>query len=161
MHAAGRQGFPAQDGLSSAVPPEVVDRALARLAGASLLTFSVDGSSVSAHRLVMRVIREQLAAAGDLMAVCEAAAQLLDAQAVSLSRTWYEDRAAVRDLVEQITALHEPSAECPAGSGIARSMIPLRFRQPSAGPERGTGRGPAPSDWLSRGGPLGDGMSGG
>ena len=38
----------------------VVDRALARLAGGSLLTFSVDGSSVSAHRLVTRVIREQL-----------------------------------------------------------------------------------------------------
>ena len=45
-----------------ALAPEVADRALARLAGASLLTFSVDGSAVTAHRLVMRVIRENLAA---------------------------------------------------------------------------------------------------
>ena len=64
----------------------VVDRALARLAGASLLTFSVDGSSVSAHRLVTRVIREQLAAGNSLTAVCAAAAQLLDGLAESLSR---------------------------------------------------------------------------
>ena len=51
-------------GRLPALAPEVVDRVLARLAGASLLTFSVDGSGVSAHRLVMRVIRENLAASG-------------------------------------------------------------------------------------------------
>jgi hypothetical protein len=34
-----------------------VDRALGRLAGASLVAFSVDGMVASAHRLVMRVIR--------------------------------------------------------------------------------------------------------
>jgi flagellar basal body rod protein FlgC len=43
----------------------------------SLLTFSVDGSAVSAHRLVMRVIRENLAASGALTAVCEKASDLL------------------------------------------------------------------------------------
>ena len=72
--------------------PEVVDRALGRLAGASLLTFSVDGSSVSAHRLVTRVIREQLAAGNSLTAVCTAAAQLLDGLAESLGQTWHENR---------------------------------------------------------------------
>ena len=43
---------------------EAADRVLGRLAAASLVTFSVDGASVVAHRLVMRVIRENLAAAG-------------------------------------------------------------------------------------------------
>ena len=86
VHAAGRKGLPGRDGPLPALAPEVVDRVLARLAGASLLTFSLDGSSVSAHRLVMRVIRENLAAANALTAVCEAAAQLLDGLAASLRR---------------------------------------------------------------------------
>ena len=86
VQAAARQGVLGRDGQAGELSPEVVDRALARLAGASLLTFSVDGSSVSAHRLVMRVIREQLAAGNSLTAVCAAAAQLLDGLAESLSR---------------------------------------------------------------------------
>jgi hypothetical protein len=43
-----------------ALVPEVADRVLARLAGTSLLTFSLDGASVTAHRLAMRIIRENL-----------------------------------------------------------------------------------------------------
>ena len=43
--------------------------------------------AVTAHRLVMRVIRENLAASNALTAVCEAAAQLLDGLAESLSET--------------------------------------------------------------------------
>ncbi len=78
IHAAAREGFPGRDGAGSCpLAPEVADRALARLAGASLLTFSVDGSAVSAHRLVMRVIRENLAAdnalTGDMRGGCGAA----------------------------------------------------------------------------------------
>jgi hypothetical protein len=57
---------------------EVADRALARLAAESLLTFSVDGSAVTAHRLVMRVIREQAAARNTLTSTCTAAAGLLE-----------------------------------------------------------------------------------
>ena len=59
----------------------MVDRALARLAGASLLTFSVDGSAVAAHRLVMRVIREQAAARNALAGICASAAGLLEEMA--------------------------------------------------------------------------------
>ena len=70
VHAAGREGLAGRDGPVPALAPEVVDRVLARLAGASLLTFSLDGSAVSAHRLVMRVIRENLAASNALTAVC-------------------------------------------------------------------------------------------
>ena len=58
IHAASRQGLPGTDGAAAGLPPEAVDRVLGRLAGASLLTFSVDGASVTVHRLVMRVIRE-------------------------------------------------------------------------------------------------------
>jgi tetratricopeptide (TPR) repeat protein len=128
IHAAAGEGLPGRDGLLPALAPEVADRVLGRLAGASLLTFSVDGSAVSAHRLVMRVIRENLAAGNALTAVCEAAAGLLDGLAESLNQSWHEDRAAVRDLVEQIVALNESSANSPPGSDLQARMIRLRSR---------------------------------
>ena len=62
IHTAAGLGLPGRDQRLPALAPEAVDRVLARLAGASLLTFSLDGSAVTAHRLVMRVIRENLAA---------------------------------------------------------------------------------------------------
>ena len=127
IHAAAREGLADRDGPLPALAPEVADRVLARLAGASLLTFSVDGSAVSAHRLVMRVIRENLAAGGALTAVCQAAARLLKGLAASLSERWHEDRAVTRDLVEQILALDESAARCPPGSDLDRDMIRLRW----------------------------------
>jgi tetratricopeptide (TPR) repeat protein len=126
VHEAGRLGILDRNRRPRRLSPEVVDRALARLAGASLLTFSMDGSSVSVHRLVTRVIREQLVARNSLPVVCDAAAQLLDERAGSLSRTWYEDRAGVRDLVEQIMALYESSAWCSEDAKLMRRMIRLR-----------------------------------
>lgn len=63
IHEAGRQGVVDRGGHAGELSPEVLDEALGRLAGASMITFSVDGFRVSAHRLVMRVIREQMAAA--------------------------------------------------------------------------------------------------
>ena len=127
VHTAGRRGVLDRDGQFGELPPDVVDRALARLAGASLLTFSVDGSSVSAHRLVMRVIREQLTTGNSLLTVCAAVAQLLLGLAGRLSETWYQDRGAVRDLIEQIMALSEASAGCPADSTLIRRMLLLRW----------------------------------
>ncbi len=127
IHAAARAGLAGREGPVPALEPEVADRVLARLAGVSLLTFSVDGSAVSAHRLVMRVIRENLAADGALTAVCQAAARLLDGLAASLGERWHEDRAVTRDLVEQIMALDESAARCPPGSDLSRPMMRLRF----------------------------------
>ena len=127
IHAAAREGLADRDGPLPALAAEVADRVLARLAGASLLTFSVDGSAVSAHRLVMRVIRENLAAGGALTAVCQAAARLLDGLAASLAERWHQDRAVTRDLVEQILALDESAARCPPGSDLDRGMIRLRL----------------------------------
>jgi tetratricopeptide (TPR) repeat protein len=127
VHTAGRVGLPGRDQSLSGLAPEVIDEALARLAGASLLTFSLDGSSVSVHRLVMRVIRENLAVANALLAVCAAAAQLLDGMAGSLGETWYQDRAAARDLTEQIMALDESSAAYPDRGSLDHHMIRLRW----------------------------------
>jgi tetratricopeptide (TPR) repeat protein len=126
VYEAGRMGLPSRDKPLPGLAPETVDGTLARLAGVSLLTFSLDGSAVSAHRLVMRVIRENLAAGNALLAVCEAAAQLLDGIAESLREIWHQDRAATRDLVEQIMALDESSADCPNSGSLDRQMIRLR-----------------------------------
>ena len=122
IHAAGQRGVLGGDGRAA----DVVDRALGRLAGVSLLTFSVDGSAVTAHRLVMRVIREQLAARGALAGVCAAAAGLLDALAESLSQAWHADRATQRDLVEQIMALYGAAAACPGDGGLTSRLTRLR-----------------------------------
>jgi tetratricopeptide (TPR) repeat protein len=127
IHAAAREGLAAREGPVPALALEAADGVLARLAGVSLLTFSVEGSSVSAHRLVMRVIRENLAAGGALTAVCRAAAGLLDGLAASLAERWHQDRAVTRDLVEQILALDESAARCPPGSDLDRAMIQLRL----------------------------------
>jgi hypothetical protein len=98
VYEAARLGVLARDGQAGELPAEVVDRALARLAGVSLLTFSVDSSSVSVHRLVMRVISEQLAAGDSLTTICLAAAELLDRMAASIRENWHQDRPAVREL---------------------------------------------------------------
>ena len=86
--------------------PILVDGALAQLADASLLTFSGDGSSVSAHRLVMRVVRELRAQQGSLLAAGAAAARTLRAMSDSLGHPWQAPGAA-RDLIQQVMALNE------------------------------------------------------
>ncbi len=128
LHAAGQVGALAGPEQPGAVPPEVVDEALGRLAGSSLLTFSVDGGTVTAHRLVMRVIRERLARQGQLTAACQAAAAALEARAESLRGAW-EDRPARRDLVEQIMAVQEHAASAPgeADSDLTQAILRLRW----------------------------------
>ena len=126
VHAAGEQGLTGRGGPLGALAPEVADRVLARLAGTSLLTFSLDGSAVTAHRLVMRVIRENLAADGALTGMCESAARLLNWLAESRWDNWHEDRAATREVVEQITALDESAARRPPGGDLDRRMLRLQ-----------------------------------
>jgi hypothetical protein len=86
LHAAGQAGVLAAGRLRRAakVSASVVDGALAQLAERSLLTFSLDGQAVTAHRLVLRVIREGLARQGRLTAVYRAAASVLDTRAGGL-----------------------------------------------------------------------------
>jgi hypothetical protein len=128
LHAAGQAGALKRGRIRRVkVGPEVVDEAVGRLAGSSLLTFSVDGGTVTAHRLVMRVIRERLARQGRLAATCQAAATVLQARAGALEQAW-QDRPARRDLVEQILALYEHVAACPGedGSDLTRAVLALR-----------------------------------
>jgi len=127
VHAAAAAGMTGRDGPLPALGAEAADALLGRLAGASLLTFSVDGTVVTVHRLVMRVIRDYLAAYGALPGVCEAAAGLLDARAGSLWPRRHADRAAARDLAEQLLALAGSAAACPPGTSLDTAMIRARL----------------------------------
>jgi tetratricopeptide (TPR) repeat protein len=125
LHAAGQAGALTEQ--AGGVAAEVVDEALGRLAGSSLLTFSTGGGTVTAHRLVMRVIRERLARQGRLAAACQAAAAVLQARAGSLEQAW-QDRLARRDLVEQILAVHEHAAAFSGEAGSELTQAVLRLR---------------------------------
>ena len=114
MHAAGQAGTLANrpGTVMSAV---VVDEALGRLAEWSLLAFSLDGQAVTAHRLVLRVIRDSLAQQGHLAAVCQAAASILDTHAEALVGS--RDRLAIRDFPDQVKALRQAAAGLPGEAG--------------------------------------------
>ena len=86
--------------------PIIVDAALAQLADASLLIFSGDRSRVSAHRLVMRVVRELRARQRSLPAAGAAAARMLSSVSESLGPAW-QNPGATRDLIQQVMALEE------------------------------------------------------
>ena len=126
VHAAAAAGLAGRDGPLPPLAGEAADAVLARLAGASLLTFSVDGTLVAAHRLVMRVIRDSLAAAGALAGVCETAAGLLTTRAGALWERRLADRAAARDLAGQLLALAGSAAACPPGTGLDTAMLRAR-----------------------------------
>jgi tetratricopeptide (TPR) repeat protein len=121
LHAAGRAGALGAAGAGAVV----VDEALGRLAEWSLLAFSVDGQPVLAHRLVLRVVREQLMEQARLGAACRAAAGVLDARAGALAGS--QDRLAVRDVPEQVAALQQAAAGLPDGAGELEGVL-LRLR---------------------------------
>jgi tetratricopeptide (TPR) repeat protein len=83
---------------------EAIDQALACLSGASLLTFSSDGSTVTAHRLVMRVMRERASRDGDLGRLADKSCELLNVYAESLGEAW-QRRDDARNFIHQVTAL--------------------------------------------------------
>jgi tetratricopeptide (TPR) repeat protein len=126
VYAAGHAGALAPQ--ETRVGANVVDRTLGQLAERSLLSFSLDGQVVIAHRLVLRVVREQLARQERLVAVCQAAASVLDARAKALADS--PDRPAVRDIPEQVTALRDVVADLRAESGaeLAGVMLGLLAR---------------------------------
>ena len=128
LYAAGQVGVLAeQSGKSSIVPPQDVDQALGQLSGASLLAFSADGNSVSTHRLVMRIVRERLARQGGSALLGARIAALLHAASRPLDPAM-RNRTAARDIVEQITALHEHLAPYLGATDgdVIRAMLQLR-----------------------------------
>ena len=126
LHEAGQAGV-LPGGGDETVAAGVVDGALARLAERSLLTFSLDGQAVIAHRLVLRVVRDGLARQERLVAVCQAAAAVLGARAGALAGSL--DRVAVRDIPEQVTALRDHVASSASGTGeeLTRMLLGLRL----------------------------------
>ncbi len=127
LQAAGEAGFLAKRRRRSRVSAELVDRALGWLADRSLLTVSVDGQTVIAHRLVLWLVRDQLSRRGRLAAVCRAAASVLDERAAALAGS--PDRAAIRDILVQVTALRENIAGSAAedDDALARALLSLQF----------------------------------
>jgi len=127
--AAGSGALP---GFGGPAGERLVDEAVGRLAGGSLLTFSGDGGSVSAHRLVMRVVRERLAATGGLPAVVTGAARALLDAAEEEDGAW-RDPAGVRDLAGQVSALTDCVDGHPgAFSGaVLAGLLEVRLRSVS------------------------------
>jgi tetratricopeptide (TPR) repeat protein len=123
LYAAGQQGLL----TAASAGPERIDEALGRLASASLLTFSGDDTTVSAHRLTMRVARERQAHDGSLPGIAAATAKLLSAVTASLTQPW-QNRPAARDTIEQIMALHEHLAPWLNAADATLSETLLRLR---------------------------------
>ena len=125
LHDAGRAGVLTPGRDRADVPADLVDTALARLAERSLLTFSLDGETVIAHHLVMRVVRDALAHTERLTVVCRNAACVLRNRARSLVRS--PDRPAVRDIAGQVAALQDTAGPAGEADGeLARMMLRLR-----------------------------------
>jgi tetratricopeptide (TPR) repeat protein len=127
LHAAGEAGVLAKNRRRPEVSAELVDVALARLAERSLLAVGVDGKTVMAQRLVVHMVRDQLSRRGRLVAVCRAAASVLDMRAAALAGS--PDRSAIRDILVQVAALRENTAGFAAEGDdeLARTLLSLRF----------------------------------
>jgi tetratricopeptide (TPR) repeat protein len=124
LHAAGRAGVLIRGGNRAA--PDTVDGALAQLAERSLVTFSLDGQTIIAHRLVMRVVRDGLARRRRLTAACRAAASVLEARARALAGS--QDRPAARDIARQVTALLNNTSGHAGQADEGQPSVLLRLR---------------------------------
>ena len=126
LYAAGQAGVLASGRHRVAAGP--VDRVLEWLSDRSLLTFSLDGQTVILHRLVARVIRDELDRRQRVTAVCEAAAFVLDVYSRALVGS--PDRRAVRGIPQQVTALLDslagPVTEARRRASLAAAAAPLR-----------------------------------
>jgi tetratricopeptide (TPR) repeat protein len=125
LHAAGEAGVLANGGYTA--DTALVDQALDWLTARSLLTLTIDGHIVIMHSLVKRVIRAALARRERLTTVCLAAASVLEARAEALAGS--EDRVALRDIPQQVSALLDDAAgpEGEVDETLARVLLRLRF----------------------------------
>lgn len=126
IHAAGQAGVLARGKRVVQVDRAVVDEALARLAEGSLLAFSLNGQTVMAHCLTLAVVRDGLSRQGRLAPVCRAVAEFLDAYAAMIAGS--PDRAAVRDIPEQVMGLQENMVRCGVQAGDQMAMLLLSLR---------------------------------
>ncbi|MEU8385760.1 tetratricopeptide repeat protein, partial [Streptosporangium sp. NPDC048865] len=93
-----------------------VDAAIGRLAEPSLVTVSVDGSTVTMHRFVQRVVRDAARANEDLGTILANAVQLVEHGSVDLARMSL-DRPQMETFVQQSAALwlnvNHPASDSP------------------------------------------------
>ena len=101
LHVAGRAGVLASGGRR--VAASLVDQVLESLRDWSLLTFSLDGQTITMHRLVAQVVRNGLVRRRRLGAVCWVAASVLEAHAIAVAGS--SDRQVVRRIPQQVAAL--------------------------------------------------------
>ena len=111
-------------GIFPAQPPGI-DEALARLADASLLSFTADGAAVTAHRLVMRVLRERASHDGRLPEIGRQTIKLLDSWWQSIDEPW-RARAAAYNFARQVSALTSQFTPESAEADAVRELLDLR-----------------------------------
>jgi tetratricopeptide (TPR) repeat protein len=126
LRDAGRAGVLATGLHRTEVSAGLVNRALAALAERSLVSFSLDGETVTVHGLVTRVVQDGMVRWNRSGTVCRDAAAVLDKRARALVTS--TDRLAVRDIAVQVTALQETmtGAGCGTDDEMARMMLRLR-----------------------------------
>ena len=105
------------------------DAAVGRLADASLVGFSLDGSAVVTHRLVMRVVREWVIAHGRLPFVAGDAVRVLSRLADGIAEAW-QDPPGVRELAGHVSALveHMGGYGDVIGAEATAGLLRLRLR---------------------------------
>jgi tetratricopeptide (TPR) repeat protein len=96
-------GEPGMD-VAEIVDVAAVDAAVGILADASLIGFSLEDTTVVAHRLVMRVVREQFTAVGTLTGAAVEAVRVLQNLASGIGEAW-RDPGGVRELAGHVSAL--------------------------------------------------------
>jgi tetratricopeptide (TPR) repeat protein len=124
LRSAGQEGTLLGGGRR--VAASMVDQALERLNERSLLGFSLDGQTVSVHRLAAQVIRAGLARQGRLGSACRVAASAVEGSVAALAK--HLDHAAVTELLGQVTALADNAAAAPDDAGDLLAMMLMRLR---------------------------------
>lgn len=114
LYLAGWFGALADNQTLGSVDAQAVDAALGRLAGMSLLTFSVDAATVTAHRMVMRVVRERLDAEGRLLSTIKRATDVIEYNAQSGSGD---------EMTDHMLSLAEHAESCSASKDTDLSEV--------------------------------------
>jgi tetratricopeptide (TPR) repeat protein len=104
LHLAAREGLLGKIGRDGRDVVGLVNAGIGRLAESSLVTLSVDGTSIRTHGFIQRVLRDSARMREDLDAILAAATQLVKANAVQLERVAL-DRPQMETFVQQATAL--------------------------------------------------------
>ena len=125
VYAAGQAGL-LGSATGAGADVDAVAGALGQLAERSLLSFSVDGRVISAGRPVLLAVRDRLAGQGRLVAVCRAAASVLEARCEALASS--PNRLAALDVPDQVRALRDVVAGLPGGPDAELAGALLRLR---------------------------------